>query len=63
MNYEVVLQEFKELMLRYNEEFATIEIYEEEDLFFSVIENNRQTANYEYVGTFYTAVFHEILRV
>lgn len=37
MSYEDVLQEFKALTLGYNKEFATIEIYEEEQLLFSLL--------------------------
>ena len=63
MNHGDVLQEFKELTLGYNEQFATIEIYEEEQLLFSVFESNPQNANWEYVGAVYLDVFHAIQQV
>lgn len=63
MNYEDVLQKFKALTLGYNEEFATIEIYEEEQLLFSVFESNPLNANWEYVKESYVDVFDAIYRV
>lgn len=63
MNYEDVLQKFKALTLGYNEEFATIEIYEEEQLLFSVFESNPDNANWEFVEDAYFDMFVAISRV
>lgn len=58
-----IFKEFGDLTLDYNEEFATIEIFEDEQLLFSVFEHHPKNSNWKYVESHYIDMFHAIHRV
>lgn len=58
-----IYSEFENLSLGYNGEFATIEVFENEQLLFSVFESNPDNANWEYLEEHYVDVFKAINEV
>lgn len=58
-----IFEKFDNLSLGYNEEFATIEVYENDQLLFSVFESNPDNASWEYIEEHYVDVFKAINEV